>query len=68
MYYGGMTKPLNLKVDRSAKTTLAEQIRHGIATAIESGVLEPGTRLPSWRTSPPGSALPGALCGPPMRS
>ena len=44
-----MTKPLNLSVDRSAKTTLAEQIRHGIATAIESGVLEPGARLPSWQ-------------------
>jgi DNA-binding GntR family transcriptional regulator len=44
-----MTKPLNLNVDRSAKTTLAEQIRRGIATAIESGVLEPGARLPSWQ-------------------
>ena len=30
-----MAKPLNLKVDRSAKTTLAEQIRYGIATAID---------------------------------
>lgn len=28
---------------------MAEQIRHGIATAIESGVLEPGARLPSWQ-------------------
>jgi len=44
-----MAKPLNLKVHRSAKTTLAEQIRYGIATAIESGVLEPGARLPSWQ-------------------
>lgn len=44
-----MTKPLNLNIDRSARTTLAEQIRHGIATAIESGVLEPGARLPSWQ-------------------
>jgi hypothetical protein len=41
--------PLNLNVDRSAKKPLAEQVRHGIATAIESGVLEPGTRLPSWQ-------------------
>lgn len=49
MYYGGVTKPLNLKIDRSAKTTLAEQIQHGIATAIESGVLEPEARLPSWQ-------------------
>jgi len=44
-----MAKPLNLRVDRSAKTTLAEQIRYGITTAIESGVLEPGARLPSWQ-------------------
>src|SRR6516225_11703876 len=44
-----MAKPLNLKVDRSAKTTLAAQIRYEIATAIESGVLEPGARLPSWQ-------------------
>src|SRR3546814_12713972 len=49
VYHGSMTKPLNLSVDRSAKTTLAEQIRHEIATAIESGVLEPGGRLPSWQ-------------------
>jgi GntR family transcriptional regulator / MocR family aminotransferase len=49
MYYGRVPKPLNLRVDRSAKTTLAEQIRRGIATAIESGVLEPGARLPSWQ-------------------
>jgi hypothetical protein len=33
-----MAKPLNLKVDRSAKTTLAEQIRSEITTAIESYV------------------------------
>ena len=44
-----MTKLLNLKVDRSAKTPLAEQIQHGIATAIRKGVLEPGVRLPSWQ-------------------
>ena len=44
-----MVRLLNLKVDRSAKTTLAEQIRHEISTAIESGVLEPGARLPSWQ-------------------
>ena len=44
-----MAKPLNLKVDRSAKTTLAEQIRYEGATAVESGVLEPGARLPSWQ-------------------
>src|SRR5215471_16194527 len=27
VYHGGMAKPLNLKVDHSGKTTLAEQIR-----------------------------------------
>jgi GntR family transcriptional regulator/MocR family aminotransferase len=44
----GMTKPLNLQLDRSAKTPLTEQIRKGITAAIESGVLAPGARLPSW--------------------
>ena len=43
-----MEKPLELKLDRSAKTPLAEQIRKGISTAIEAGVLAPGARLPSW--------------------
>lgn len=44
-----MTKPLRLELDRSAKTPLAEQIHKGIRTAIESGVLAPGARLPSWQ-------------------
>lgn len=44
-----MRKPLRLKLDRSAKTPLAEQIHRGIRTAIESGVLAPGARLPSWQ-------------------
>jgi GntR family transcriptional regulator / MocR family aminotransferase len=43
-----MTKPLNLQLDRSAKTSLTEQIRKGITAAIESGVLAAGARLPSW--------------------
>ncbi|WP_167549744.1 PLP-dependent aminotransferase family protein [Ensifer aridi] len=43
-----MDQPLKLQLDRSAKTPLAEQIRKGISTAIESGVLTPGARLPSW--------------------
>ena len=43
-----MAKPLKLQLDRSARTPLAEQIRQGIAAAIESGVLTPGARLPSW--------------------
>jgi GntR family transcriptional regulator/MocR family aminotransferase len=44
-----MAKSLRLELDRSAKTPLAEQIRGGIAAAIESGVLTPGARLPSWQ-------------------
>lgn len=43
-----MDKPLPLDIDRSAKTPLAEQIHKGISAAIESGVLAPGARLPSW--------------------
>jgi GntR family transcriptional regulator/MocR family aminotransferase len=45
----GMTEPLRLELDRSAKTPLSEQIRKGIRAAIESGVLAPGARLPSWQ-------------------
>ncbi|KWI56793.1 GntR family transcriptional regulator [Burkholderia pseudomultivorans] len=43
-----MTEPLDIRLDRSAKTPLAEQIREAISTAIERGVLMPGARLPSW--------------------
>ncbi|MGE3290328.1 MAG: PLP-dependent aminotransferase family protein [Geminicoccaceae bacterium] len=43
-----MTAPLPLELDRSARAPLAEQIRKGISAAIESGVLAPGARLPSW--------------------
>jgi GntR family transcriptional regulator/MocR family aminotransferase len=43
-----MTKILGLKVDRATKISLTEQIRLGITGAIESGVLVPGARLPSW--------------------
>ena len=43
-----MTQPLQLALDRSTKTPLAEQIRKGISGVIESGVLAPGARLPSW--------------------
>ncbi len=49
LYYGSMNKRLNLTVDRTAKMPLAEQIRRGVTTAIENGVLEPGARLPSWQ-------------------
>ena len=44
-----MTEPLRLELDRSAKTPLSDQIRQGIRAAIESGVLAPGARLPSWQ-------------------
>jgi GntR family transcriptional regulator/MocR family aminotransferase len=44
-----MRKPLTLSLDRTATCALAEQIRRGMAAAIEDGVLEPGARLPSWQ-------------------
>lgn len=48
MYHGPMGSTLEIKLNRMAKTSLAEQIRIGISGAIESGVLAPGARLPSW--------------------
>lgn len=44
-----MGKALELELDRSKKVSLTEQIRRGICSAINSGVLPPGARLPSWR-------------------
>src|ERR1700744_1034830 len=44
-----MASRLPFTIDRSAKVTLAEQIRKGIADAIDKGLLVPGGRLPSWR-------------------
>jgi len=44
-----MSTLLNLSLDRNIKVPLAEQIRGGIANAIDSGILVPGARLPSWR-------------------
>lgn len=44
-----MSHRLSFKVDRSAKTSLTEQIRRDIGTAIETGALAPGSRLPSWQ-------------------
>lgn len=43
-----MTQILDLKLDRKARTSLAEQIRLGITGAIRNGILTPGARLPSW--------------------
>ncbi len=43
-----MATILDLKLDRTAEISLAEQIRVGITAAIDSGVLAPGVRLPSW--------------------
>lgn len=39
---------LDLKLDRTSGISLAEQIWLGITGAIESGILIPGSRLPSW--------------------
>jgi GntR family transcriptional regulator/MocR family aminotransferase len=44
-----MRPAFTLQLDRTAKTSLVEQIRHGIGTAIQGGVLSPGARLPSWK-------------------
>jgi GntR family transcriptional regulator/MocR family aminotransferase len=44
-----MTDALHLSLDRTAKLSLAEQIRIGIGSAIREGQLQPGARLPSWR-------------------
>jgi GntR family transcriptional regulator/MocR family aminotransferase len=44
-----MSTLLKLTVSRSASHSLSEQIRSGIAKAIEDGALEPGARLPSWQ-------------------
>jgi GntR family transcriptional regulator/MocR family aminotransferase len=44
-----MSKRLSLGLDRTARTPLTEQIRTGLAAAIEDGVLQPGARLPSWQ-------------------
>jgi GntR family transcriptional regulator/MocR family aminotransferase len=44
-----MANRLDLTLDRAAKLPLTDQIRRGIGAAIESGVLPPGTRLPSWQ-------------------
>ncbi|NYH98554.1 PLP-dependent aminotransferase family protein [Cupriavidus plantarum] len=42
--------PLQIHLDRAAKLSLSEQIRSSIARAIESGLLPPGSRLPSWQS------------------
>ncbi|MFC0401377.1 PLP-dependent aminotransferase family protein [Paraburkholderia rhizosphaerae] len=44
-----MDPHLQIHLDRAAKLPLSEQIRISIARAIESGLLAPGTRLPSWQ-------------------
>lgn len=40
---------LKIQLDRTAKVSLSEQIRLSISKSIESGLLAPGTRLPSWQ-------------------
>jgi GntR family transcriptional regulator / MocR family aminotransferase len=44
-----MSTLLDLTLDRSDRTSLAEQIHEGIRRAIVTGQLKPGARLPSWR-------------------
>ncbi|MDR5823628.1 PLP-dependent aminotransferase family protein [Caballeronia sp. LZ043] len=43
-----MKHRLDIALDRTADMPLTEQIYTGIASAIETGVLLPGGRLPSW--------------------
>jgi len=45
-----MDSDLKIQLDRSAKLSVTEQIRLSIVRAIESGLLAPGTRLPSWQS------------------
>lgn len=44
-----MDANLQIQLDRTAKLSLSEQIFRSISRAIESGLLAPGTRLPSWQ-------------------
>jgi GntR family transcriptional regulator/MocR family aminotransferase len=44
-----MNSNWQIQLDRTAKLSLAEQIRESISRAIEANVLAPGTRLPSWQ-------------------
>jgi len=44
-----MNSDLKIRLDRTAKLSLSEQIRTSISRAIESGLLASGTRLPSWQ-------------------
>ncbi|WP_083245681.1 GntR family transcriptional regulator [Paraburkholderia nodosa] len=44
-----MASDLQIQLDRTAKRPLTEQIFESISRAIESGLLESGTRLPSWK-------------------
>ncbi|WP_045458172.1 PLP-dependent aminotransferase family protein [Caballeronia cordobensis] len=44
-----MNSDFEIQLDRTARLSLVEQIRGSIGRAIESGLLAPGTRLPSWQ-------------------
>jgi GntR family transcriptional regulator / MocR family aminotransferase len=44
-----MKPDLQIHLDRTANQPLSEQIRQSICRAIESGLLTPGSRLPSWQ-------------------
>ena len=43
-----MTTKLDLRLDPESKKPLTEQIRLGILEAIDSGILKPDSKLPSW--------------------
>ena len=44
-----MPHALDIRIDRSATSTLTEQIRLGVLAAIRSGALASGAKLPSWQ-------------------
>ncbi len=39
---------MDIRLDRLSRLSLADQVRDGIAAAIQEGRLLPGSRLPSW--------------------
>src|ERR1700754_3514602 len=48
LYHPAMAA-LPISLDRAGKTSLATQIYGAVRSAIETGRLAPGAKLPSWR-------------------
>ena len=64
---------LPIDLDRAARTPLATQIYRAVRDAIETGRLDPGAKLPSWRDMAAklgvsrGTVRVADACGPPGR-